>query len=145
VRLTGDRRRSGRLLGFSCLSGSALALLASVQCDQAVAASLFTALACLSANAVLATWWAAVTEISGKHLGTLFGLMNSLGVPGAFACHIFCGWFADWRNAHGFDGRSQWDPGFYLYAAVLLAGAVGWLFVDVTKPVVERTQSPPQA
>jgi MFS transporter, ACS family, glucarate transporter len=141
VRLTGSRRHSRRWIGFSCLAASALALLASVKCDNAMVATSFTALACLCAYAVLATWWAAVTDISGKHLGTLFGLMNSLGVPGAFASQVFFGWFADWRNAHGFQGRDQWDPGFYLYAAVLLAGAVGWLFVDTTKPVVEPAQS----
>jgi ACS family glucarate transporter-like MFS transporter len=84
---------------------------------------------------VLATWWAAVTDISGQHVGSLFGLMNSMGVPGAVASQLFFGRFADWMGTHGFRGRDQWDPGFYLYAAVLLAGALGWLFIDATNPV----------
>jgi hypothetical protein len=100
------------------------------------------ALASLCANAVLATWWAAVTEISGKHLGSLFGLMNSMGVPGAVASQLFFGRFADWMAEQGFYGRDQWDPGFYLYAGILLTGACGWLFIDSTKPVADAPQSP---
>jgi sugar phosphate permease len=137
VRLTGDRRRSRRLIGCCSLGGAALALLASVECDGAVAASCFAALACLSVNTVLANWWAAVTDISGQHLGSLFGLMNSMGVPGAVASQLFFGRFADWMGEHGFQGREQWDPAFCLYTIVLLAGALGWLFIDVTKPVVD--------
>lgn len=141
VRLTGDRRRSRRMIGCCGLSAGALALLASVHCESAVASNCFAALACLSSNAVLANWWGAVTEISGRHLGSLFGLMNSLGVPGAVASQLFLGRFADWRAEHGFYGREQWDPGFYLYVVVLLAGAFGWLFIDATKPVVEPSES----
>jgi ACS family glucarate transporter-like MFS transporter len=141
IRLTGDRRRSRRLIGCCGLGGAAIALLASVECEGATAASCFAALACLSSNAVLATWWGAVTEISGKHLGSLFGLMNSMGVPGAVASQLFFGRFADWMKEYGFRGRDQWDLGFYLYAAVLVAGAFGWLFVDVTKPVADATET----
>jgi MFS family permease len=137
VRLTGDRRRSRRLIGCPSLGGAALALLASVHCDDPVTSSCFATLACLSVNAMLATWWTAVTDISGQHLGSLFGLMNSMGVPGAVASQLFFGRFADWMGEQGFRGREQWDPAFYLYAMVLLAGALGWLFIDATKPVVD--------
>jgi hypothetical protein len=102
-----------------------------------VTASCCAALACLSVNAVLANWWAAVTDISGQHLGSLFGLMNSMGVPGAVASQLFFGRFADWMDEHGFRGRDQWDPAFYVYATVLLTGALGWLFIDATKPVAD--------
>jgi MFS family permease len=141
ARLTGDRRRSQQIIGCGSLSIAAIALLASVPCDGAVAASCFMALACLSANAVLATWWAAVTDISGRHLGSLFGLMNSLGVPGAVASQLFFGHFADWMGEQGFRGRDQWDSGFSIYAAVLLLGALGWLFIDATKPVVDAAET----
>jgi MFS family permease len=141
VRRKGERRRTRRLIGCCGLSGSALALLASVGCESAMSSSCFAALASFCANAVLANWWAAVTEISGRHLGSLFGLMNSMGVPGAVASQLFMGRFADWRGEHGFRGRDQWDPGFYLYAAVLLVGAFGWLFVDATKSVVDPPES----
>src|SRR5260370_39810972 len=51
VRFTGNRRRSRRMIGCCGLSGAALALLASIQCDGAVTATCFAALAFLSSNA----------------------------------------------------------------------------------------------
>ena len=35
----------------------------------------------------------------------------------------------------GFEGRDQWDPAFYVYAAILFVGALGWLWIDTTRPV----------
>jgi hypothetical protein len=104
-----------------------------------------TGLASLSAFITLPVWWSVVTDISGKHLGALFGLMNSLGVPGAVASQLFFGWFADYRKDQGFTGREQWDPAFYCYAAALLLGAFGWLFIDATRSAVEPPDrvSPP--
>jgi hypothetical protein len=84
-----------------------------------------------------ANWWAVTTEISGRHLGAMFGLMNSLGVPGAMGAQLFFGWYADRRAALGFLGRAQFDPAFYVYGGVLLIGACCWLCVDVTKSIVE--------
>jgi len=137
VRWTGSRRWGRRLVGCGALGSAALWLALGVQCDSAVVASICTALASLSAMLAQATWWSAVTDISGRHLGALFGLMNSLGVPGAIAGPLFFGFFADRMKDRGFEGRAQWDPGFYVYSAVLLLGAIGWLFVDATKSVVE--------
>ena len=65
----------------------------------------------------------------------LFGLMNSMGVPGAFASTMFLGRFVDWMYDRGYEGRAQWDPAFYVYAGVLFIGACCWLFVDANKHV----------
>jgi hypothetical protein len=124
-------------VGGAALGLGALAVLGSAWCDSAVAAAGLIALALMSVSAHLPAWWAVVTEISGKHLGALFGLMNSLGVPGAVASQLFFGRFADYREGLGFSGRAQWDPGFYVYAVVLCVGAVAWLLVDETRSAVE--------
>ena len=31
------------------------------------------------------TWWACAIEVSGKHIGLLFGLMNGMGCVGAIS------------------------------------------------------------
>ena len=49
----------------------------------AEATSVWIAVACLATLSQQATFWAVTTEISGPHLGAIFGLMNSMGVPGA--------------------------------------------------------------
>jgi hypothetical protein len=83
----------------------------------------------------MAAWWGVATDISGKHVGSLFGLMNSLGVPGAVASQLYLGRFADWRISLGYAGRDAWDPGFFAYIVALTLGAFAWLFLDATVPV----------
>jgi hypothetical protein len=51
------------------------------------------------------------------------------------------GFFVEAMAAWGYQGRAQWDPAFYAYAGVVLAGAIGWLFIDATRSVL----APPQA
>jgi MFS family permease len=137
VRRTGEQRWTRRCLGFVGLASAALLLVSSIHCNDPLAAVALTALASFSAYLTLPNWWAVVTEISGEHLGALFGLLNSLGVPGAFLSSVFLGWFADWRNSQGFTGRDQWDSAFYAYAGALLCGACAWLLVDPSRSVVD--------
>ncbi len=61
--------------------------------------------------------------------------MNSMGGLGAISSQLFLGRFADWMKDLGHEGRAQWDPAFYLYAGVLLVGAIGWLWIDTTRPI----------
>jgi hypothetical protein len=87
----------------------------------------------------LPTWWAVTFDVAGKHPGALFGLLNSAGVIGALGSQYFFGAFADWRMESGFTGRDQWDPAFYLPAALLAAAAVLWQFVHERRAVGEAT------
>jgi MFS transporter, ACS family, glucarate transporter len=137
LRLTGDRRWSRRAIGFSGMALSSLALGLALRCHSAELATLFTALASFLVQLQIAPWWTVVTEVSGRHVGALFGLLNSLGVPGGAASQYFVGWFADRQKDLGYSGRAQWDPIFYVYMVVLLVGAVGWLFIDPTHSAVE--------
>lgn len=127
---------SQRFLGCSVMLAAATAILASVHVDSAVGATLCAACASLFAQSQQATWWNVTRQISGAHLGSLFGLLNSLGVPGAMGSQLFMGWFADWRKAQGFTGRLQWDPAFYVYAMVLAVGAFCWMLLDPRRSAV---------
>ena len=135
VRRTGSRKWGRRLIGVAGLGSAAVALGLGVRCDQPVLAALLTALASFCANLHMAAWWGVATDISGKHVGSLFGLMNSLGVPGAVASQLYLGRFADWRISLGYTGRDAWDPGFFAYIVALTLGAFAWLFLDATVPV----------
>jgi hypothetical protein len=35
------------------------------------------------------------------------------------------------------SSTAQWDPAFYVYAGVLLAGSLGWLFIDSSRPIAD--------
>ncbi len=124
-----------RIYGFLGTALSALMLLASVRCESAWHTSILAAIAYMAAISQQATFWAITTETSGRHLGVVFGLLNSLGVPGAFVSTMFLGRFVDWMRDHGHLGRAQWDPAFYVYAAVLAVGACCWLAVDARRRV----------
>jgi sugar phosphate permease len=127
-----------RVYGFLGTAIAAACLIASVRAESALATSLWAAAACVGTMSQQATFWAVTTEISGRHLGSIFGLMNSLGVPGAFASTLFLGQFVTWMRERGHEGRAQWDPAFYVYAGVLMVGALCWLAVDARRHVPDR-------
>ncbi len=125
-----------RLFGASAFLAAAALLYLGMQCESPLATSLFAALSILTTTATLATWWACITEISGKHLGALFGLVNGVGFLGAFSSQFFFGWFANYRGNLGYTGREQWDPAFYACIAVLLLAGGCWACY-VSRPVLK--------
>jgi MFS family permease len=137
-----DRRgEQGRwrrpLVGSGLMIIAGLFVRLSLTCENAWLATLCVALAFGFAQAQQATWWAVVADISGKHLGAMFGLMNSLGVPGASLSTVFAGQYVAARKMAGFEGREAWDPALNYYAAVLVVGGILWLCVDPRRSAVE--------
>jgi ACS family glucarate transporter-like MFS transporter len=93
------------------------------------------------AVSTLAAWWGAVTDLSGRHLGAMFGLMNSLGGLGAIASQLFVGPYTHWMETRGHTGRDQWDSIFYVYAGLLFLGACGWLYIDSSRSIDRPTET----
>lgn len=85
-------------------------------------------------------WWACAAEVGGRHIGALFGLMNSMGVVGAIGSQLFFGAFQDWRAGAGYVGRAQWDPAFIVPVVLLLVGAGLWWCVRPFRPVGGRPE-----
>jgi ACS family glucarate transporter-like MFS transporter len=136
-----NRRLARRIIGCGGFAVASVALLCGVSCESPVASSLFTALALLAGQVQLTAWWATVADISGEHVGAMFGLMNSLGGFAGFGSQVFFGWFGDWMEGHGFVGRAKWDPAFIVYGAVYAIGAILWLFIDANRSIVQRNES----
>ena len=124
-----------RIYGFAGTATAAVALVISTQSENAWASSAWAAISFMAAISQQTTFWAVTTEIGGSHLGVVFGLMNSMGVPGAAVSSVFLGQFVDWMQTQGYEGREQWDPAFMVYAGVLMIGACCWLAVDATKRI----------
>lgn len=140
TRHTADRFRCRRWLCFTAMLSAAVLLLIGKFCDTPLIAALWTASSFMLAVMTLASWWGSVADLSGRHLGALFGLMNSLGGFGGMASQRFAGRFATWMYDRGHRGRAQWDSMFYVYAAVLFIGAMSWLFIDARRSVEDARE-----
>jgi ACS family glucarate transporter-like MFS transporter len=137
VRRTGERRRSRRIIGCGSFLVAGLSILAAVRMETALASSLCIALAFFCVQLQIPSWWGVATEISGPHVGAMFGLMNSMGAIGAIGSPIFLGYLSDYLKSAGAVGRMQWDPGFYAYAGLMLLAAVCWLAINPNRSLVE--------
>jgi sugar phosphate permease len=133
-----DPRLVRRIVGCGGFTAAAVSIFSITRCDSAVAATLCAATAIFSTQIQLSAWWATTADISGKHQAAMFGLMNSMGGFGGALSNLFFSGMAAWLGRQGFSGRDQWDPAFYAYCGVYLAGAFCWLFIDATRSIVDK-------
>jgi sugar phosphate permease len=133
---TGSRRLALGGIGTAGLLLAGTLVGSSVLADEPLAAVLLCSVGHFCSYVQLAVWWAAMGDIGGRHLGALFGLCNMIGLAGGGVSQVFLGWFADHMKGLGFEGRPQWDPAFYVYGGVLIAGGLLWLFINPRRPVV---------
>jgi MFS family permease len=135
VAKTGDRRWGRTAQSVLGAGIAATGILASIFTESSLLASIFIAMACFGIQIQLPAWWASATQVSGRHVGALFGMMNMLGAVGGISSQVFLGRFADWMKSLGYTGRAQWDPGFYIYVVIALVGMVLWSLVNPEKTV----------
>ena len=89
VRTTGNRRwgRTAQAVVGAGIAG--FGIVASVWTDSTVVASAFIALVAFGVQLQLPAWWACATQVSGRHLGAIFGLMNMMGGLGRILSQNF--------------------------------------------------------
>ena len=115
-----------RIVGGCAFFLSAASLSCALMSRDPWVATVFTGLSCFMAQSTQPLWWSCAIGISGKHVGALFGLMNSVGVFGALSSQFLVGAIADWLGSHGHSGRTQWDPIFYGNVGVLTVAGLLW-------------------
>jgi sugar phosphate permease len=138
TRRAADRYRARRLLCLGAFFAAAALLYASVLVDEPIISAICCGLACLAMFCHLPTWWGCAFDVSGKHTGAIFGLLNGVGVVGAIGAQYFWGAFADWRKAAGYSGREQWDPAFYVSIGFLIAAGVLWQFIYLRRAIGQQ-------
>ena len=139
VRKTGSLRWGRTAQSVVGAGLAASGLLASVFVDNAVLASCLVALACFGVQIQVPAWWASATQVSGKHLGALFGMMNMIGNVGAAVVQTLFGYFVDLMKSWGYTGRARWDPGIFIFVGVALIGMALWALIDPRKTVEAQT------
>lgn len=129
-------RRWGRTLQAVLGAGlAAVALGASLLVESPALSTALVAAACFGVQIQMPSWWAAATQVSGRHVGALFGFMNMIGNVGGIASPALFGRFLDVMKDAGRTGRAKWEPGFWIYVGVALAGMALWAFVDPRRVV----------
>jgi predicted MFS family arabinose efflux permease len=134
LRRTGSRRLSRSGTGAVVLVFSALCILAATRAEGAMAMVLLLALGnfCLGMGGPAS--WATTMDISGQHTQVVFGLQNMCGNVGAMVCPIVVGALFDRIQA----GHGDWNEALVLIAAVYLAGALCWAFLNPARSAVAR-------
>ncbi len=140
IRTTGERVLSRRIQACLAYAGAGTALVLAAQLHDYRLSVLCITLAYFFVQLQIPCWWGTVTDISGSHVGALFGLMNSLGALGAISSPIFMGYYVEHLKQAGAVGRAQWDPAFYPYAGLMFLACVFWLFVNPARSLVTRAR-----
>jgi sugar phosphate permease len=135
VRVTGSRRWGSSAQSVAGTALVAVGILVGVSVDSLTWSVVFIAIACFGVQIQVPAWWACTTQISGRHLGALFGLMNMVGAVGAISSQALLGKFATVMKERGFEGREQWDTGLYAYIVVAIVGMTVWSLIDPRKTV----------
>lgn len=135
TRTTGNRRWGRTAQSVFGAGLAAVGIVGGVFTDGITDSAILVAIACLGVQLQVPAWWASATQVGGRHLGAIFGLMNMIGAIGGIASQLFMGRFADYMKGLGYAGRARWDPGFFIYTFVALTGMVIWLFIDPAKSV----------
>jgi len=115
-----------RVFGGSAFFFAAALIGAALLSPAAWPAAILTAMSCFLTQSTQPLWWSSAIGISGRHIGALFGLMNSAGVFGAMSSQYLAGKIADWLGGHGYSGRAQWDPIFQINIGVLILAGILW-------------------
>ncbi|MFN8058014.1 MAG: MFS transporter [Vicinamibacterales bacterium] len=115
--------RSG--LGAAAFATCAALVFASTATESVVAKAVLIAFALASADLGLSAAWAVCLDVGARHAGVVTGFMNTSGNLGGFVGPLVLGYVV--------DRYGSWSIPFYITAAVYLAGAVLWLFIDPSR------------
>lgn len=144
-RMTSERRWSRSFTGAAVLLLAALSVFLVRFVESAWAVTLCNASALFFMQMGIPTWWATVSDISGRHGAALWGLMNSLAGLGLMATTAAVGWFVQRRQEAGYSPAATWEPIFDGIAVVLALGAISWFAVNTNRSLVDPTPQPARA
>jgi ACS family glucarate transporter-like MFS transporter/ACS family D-galactonate transporter-like MFS transporter len=121
-RRTGSLRASRGGVGVASLCSCSILMLAAWIVPSTEVAVLLLALANFCAASAGPCALTATIDIGGNRVPQVFGLMNMCGNFAAAACPVLVGRL--------FEVNKDWNLILLLFAAVFLAGAICWMFVN---------------
>jgi sugar phosphate permease len=132
-RRTGRRNLGRRLVGCTTLLLAGLTILSSIYVHEVWLLALAFSMAFFFNDGAMGPAWASCADVGERHAGALSGAMNMTGAFfGAFAMSF----------AGALFKRHLDDVVFVAFACSYGLAALCWLAIDVTKPLVPRTEGP---
>ena len=123
-------RRFGLRIGRAAVGAGALlaaggCLMAGTSTPNSYTSALLIALGAAAANFMLPAAWGSCIDLGGPHAGTLSAAMNTSGQSGGVLSPMIVGLSVQWFGS--------WSAPLYLTAALYVAGAVCWGWIDPTR------------
>ena len=134
IRASGHRRWGRRIVGAAGLTLAAVCITITPFVTDLILLGFLYCLTFIGNDLAMGPSWAAASEIGERHAGTVGGAMNMIG---SFAAAI-----AAIVAARLFKNDYVQLP-FVLFGAAYILGALCWLGVDVTRPLVVEPQGLP--
>ncbi|MEA2632206.1 MAG: hypothetical protein QOE66_2425 [Chloroflexota bacterium] len=116
-------------VGFASLAIAGGALIAGATVENPLLAALLIALAGAADSFLLGAAWGTCLDIAGPHAGLVTASMNTAGQVGAVLCPIVFARFLE-------RTPEDWTTPIYIAGGLFLAGAICWLFVDPSRPIL---------
>jgi cyanate permease len=135
ARWMGNARAGRRLLAGAGFGGAGALLLVSLQLRDPLWVMLAMGLASFANDFAMPVSWGACMDVGGRHVGTLSGMMNTMGALAGGCAPIVTGTIRDLTG--GFDLT------FYISAAVYFVGMLCWFFIDPVTPLVKAADGQP--
>ena len=128
-------KRWGRsLIGLAGFGGAGLCVLGTGFATSTVGAVALLCLAFLVNDLAIPVIWATCADIGGRFVGTLAGLMNSVGGIGAFLSPLLIPYVLVWLPETLSAGQ-RWRIIFMGLAGAWFLAALAWLFIDAGRPL----------
>jgi MFS transporter, ACS family, glucarate transporter len=128
TRLTQSVSTARRILAVVGFTGASITSFLFTSIQDPMAAMLVLSLASFFTDFVMPPAWAACMDIGGRYSGTVSGAMNMMGGIAGGVSPLVVGYLLAWTS-------HAWIVTFYVSAAIYMAGAVCWLFLDTHTPI----------
>ena len=135
VRTLGSPRWGRSLIGVFGFSGAGLCFLAAGLVPYAWLAVTLLSLACFINDFAIPVIWAASADIGRRYSGTVAGFMNMLGGFGGMITPILIPVLLERLPGSLVD---RWKGVFLVLSTVWFLGALAWLRIDASTPLVEE-------
>ncbi len=122
-------RRLPAIIGFAI---SAIGMIMVTQVSSPVLSVAFMALAVFGADMTLSPSWAFCIDIGKENAGAVSGTMNMAGNLGAFVTIIAFPYLFKWTG--------QYEPFFYICAALSIVAILMWSTMNPEKPIVNESK-----